>query len=531
MNYFLTNSFLFKTGKFLLCIFLLGFSFSIEIPAQPKIDPNVNPDSALQIILNQLEGDKLTLSDAVQTGLKNSTSVRAAEGTLISAAGTLRRERGTFDPSFFFNLEHQDFDEPTASFFSGAPVLSTQRTSATTGLRLNLPTGTELEFSLNTIRFNTNSQFAFLDPEYDAFGSLSFRQPLLTGFTASSRKQLTRAEQEYEAAQAQYDQSVVNISADVERMYWDLYAAERDYAVQKLVRDRAEAFLKETDLRAKAGLVGPNQVANARTFLAEQELLWIDQNERLDNLSDQLSTLIGKRPGGERFIVVNEPSEKFPEDSLDDLIEKAVQSNLDLRAVQNYLEASRTFLDAAVWEALPSVDLVGSLTGSGLSGSPRDVIFGGDTLRTVRSGSFGNSISQVFKREFPGWSLGININVPIGLRSGLGESDRLEGEVIAAEQRYVELSRLLEQQIRSTYRELSHGKERLKAAIEGVQAAQEQVRIGIIEFQNGRLTAFELVRLSEDYAIAQRRYSDALVRTAKSAATLKQLTSGKYRSA
>jgi hypothetical protein len=67
--------------------------------------------------------------------------------------------------------------------------------------------------------------------------------------------------------------------------------------------------------------------------------------------------------------------------------------------------------------------------------------------------------------------------------------------------------------------------------LDGVRAAQEQVRIGVIEFQNGRLTAFELVRLSEDFAIAQRRYSDALVRTAKSAATLKQLTSGRYSAA
>jgi hypothetical protein len=54
------------------------------------------------------------------------------------------------------------------------------------------------------------------------------------------------------------------------------------------------------------------------------------------------------------------------------------------------------------------------------------------------------------------------------------------------------------------------------------------VRIGLIEFHNGRLTAFELVRLGEDYAIAQQRYSGALVRTAKAAATLRQLTSGGY---
>ena len=54
------------------------------------------------------------------------------------------------------------------------------------------------------------------------------------------------------------------------------------------------------------------------------------------------------------------------------------------------------------------------------------------------------------------------------------------------------------------------------------------MRIGRIEFQNGRTTAFELVRLGEDFAKAQRRYSEALVRTVNAVARLKQLTSGRY---
>ena len=81
--------------------------------------------------------------------------------------------------------------------------------------------------------------------------------------------------------------------------------------------------------------------------------------------------------------------------------------------------------------------------------------------------------------------------------------------------------------MRATHREVSHGRARRQAAREGVEAAQEQVRIGLLEFHNGRTTAFELVRLGEDFAVAQRRYSEALVRTAKAAATLRQLTSDK----
>jgi propionyl-CoA carboxylase alpha chain len=45
----------------------------------------------------------------------------------------------------------------------------------------------------------------------------------------------------------------------------------------------------------------------------------------------------------------------------------------------------------------------------------------------------------------------------------LGEKDRLEANVLSAEQRYVEQSRRLADQVRSTYRELLHGKDRLDA--------------------------------------------------------------------
>jgi outer membrane protein TolC len=100
--------------------------------------------------------------------------------------------------------------------------------------------------------------------------------------------------------------------------------------------------------------------------------------------------------------------------------------------------------------------------------------------------------------------------------------------VALAEQQYIQQGRELEEEVRSSYRDLFHGQRRLKAARQGVTAAAEQVRIGLIEFQNGRTTAFELVRLGEDFAVAQQRYSDALVRSAKAAASLRQLTSGAY---
>jgi outer membrane protein TolC len=489
-----------------------------------------NPDSALQIILAQHIGTKLSLTQATQYALNNATSVKSAEASYLAALGTVRREKGFFDPEFFFNFGYQDQQQPTASFFAGAPTLATQQTKYQTGIRMDLPTGTKLELSLNGTRLKTNSSFAFLNPEYDTYGTLSIRQPLLNGFTASAREHLSVAENELEARKFNYDQQVLAIKSVVERAYWDLYEAERNFAVQQLTHDQAEALLKETELKAKSGIVGPNQVANAKTFLAEQNLLLIDREEQLDKQSDQLSTLIGVRPeaGMTCFIPSDEPPKDFQVENADVLVEYATKSNLDLQALEKEVEAVRVQMNSAKWKVLPKLDLVGSLGGSGLAGMPQNVIFGGDTLRTTRNGSFGNALTQMSKREFPNWNIGLEINIPIGFRGSLGEKDRLEAEVYNVQQRYIELSRSLEEQVRSAWRELFHGKKRLDAALEGVKAAQEQVRIGMIEFHIGRSTAFELVRLGADLAAAQQRYSEALVRTAKAVALLKQLTSEKY---
>ncbi|MEW6511190.1 MAG: TolC family protein [Bacteroidota bacterium] len=490
----------------------------------------VNPDSALQTILSRLEGTPLTIKDAVARGLRNATSVLTAEAIYNAAQGSARREAGMFDPELFFSANYVDQRQPTASFFAGAPILGTTQTNGNAGLRWESPVGTSIEASLSSIRLVTNSSFAFLNPQYTTLGSLSLRQPLLGGFHVSTMKMLTKTDRDMEAAKARYDQEVLAVTSRVEQQYWDLYAAERDYAVQKLTRDRAEAFLRDTEVRARTGLIGPSQVANARTFLAEQEILLLDREEQLDRLSDQFSSLIGSRPdaGQRRFIAVDDPPDEFPLEDVDVLVQQAIQQNLQLQAAQADVEGKRALSEAAFWEALPSVNLVGAIGGNGLAGTPHDVIFGTDTLRTTVGGGFSDAARQAVQRQYPSWSVGLEVSIPIGMRSGLGERERLEGEVQVAEQERVRLSRVLEEQVRASFLELSHGKRRLRAAREGVDAAQEQVRIGLIEFQNGRSTAFELVRLGADYAVAQQRYSQALVRSAKAAAQLRQLTAGAY---
>jgi outer membrane protein TolC len=156
------------------------------------------------------------------------------------------------------------------------------------------------------------------------------------------------------------------------------------------------------------------------------------------------------------------------------------------------------------------------------------VEFGGQTFTTEGVGDVTEALRQIGELECPRWGVGVDVTIPIGPRRRGGEMDRLKAEVDRAEQRYLAGERVLREQIRRFHRELMNGKERLAIALRGVEASQEQVRIGLIEYRNGRSTAFELVRLGADLAAAQQRYSQALVRTVKAGAALARLTSGAY---
>ncbi len=504
-----------NAGLFLALMLGAVLSFGTKIARSAEL-LETNPDSALSLTLSQFEGSFISLEEARKQAFENAASVLEAKAVLKAAGGAHRKEEGAFDPELFAEGERSRIHQPTGSPFAGATVLDNEQLTGSAGLRLKLPTGTKLEASVNTTKLETNSQFALLNPQYTNFGKLQITQPILSGFGPGAASNLSSARRGLEAARARYADAVLSLNAKVEQTYWDLYAAERDLAVQILIRDRAMAFLKETELKAAVGRVGPNQVANARVFLAEQEQAVLDREENLDKISDQLSSLLGQRAAAVRYRPSDQPPGDFPVEDPDSLVARALEANRSLKVAEKNWAAARSLAKGAGWNALPKLDLYGTLGANGLSGT--------DTLNGPFAGNSDRAWTQVFQRDYPTWNVGFRFSLPIGLRSGLGERQRLKGEADRAYQQYVAARRGLEENVRSSYRELLHAKKRLEAARSGADASLEQVRIGVLEYQVGRTTAFELVRLAADLATAQQRYSQALVRAAKAAAELKKLT-------
>jgi len=482
------------------------------------------PDSALARFVAAMPGEPLSLEEAQEAAVAGSTDLREARAGLQAARGALRREKGAFDPVLFADWTTANEDTPTASPFAGADVLETETRSVAAGARLKLPIGTELAAILETTRLETNSSFAALNPEHSTRGRLEFRQPLLRGFGPAANAGVTAAKGTRDAAAARASDAARAIASGAEAAYWELHSAERDLAVRELLVTEGRAFLDQARVRAGAGLAGPGEVATARLFLAEQELAALSASERLDAVSDALATLLGRRPrGASRFRAVTAPPDDFAAAPEDELVARALERNEELRAAQADLAAAEARARAAGWDRLPRLDVSGSLGGNGLAGTAREVAFLDTTLVIDESGGFSESFGEVTGRDFPTWSVGMTLEVPLGFREGRGERERLLGEAEAARTRVEAVRRSVEDRVRASRREVENGSRRLELARTGAEAALEQARIGQIEYRNGRTTAFELARLAADVAAAQQRWSEALVRTAKAAAELARL--------
>jgi hypothetical protein len=106
---------------------------------------NADPDSVLSDMLNRIEGEPLTLSEAVRSALEGgSTLARRAAAEVVAARGAHMRESGHFDPEVFFDGVTGEADQQRTSPFETNDVVSTRTSTGSGGIRTLLPFGTEL---------------------------------------------------------------------------------------------------------------------------------------------------------------------------------------------------------------------------------------------------------------------------------------------------------------------------------------------------------------------------------------------------
>ena len=488
-----------------LCILTLPVhAAEIDVPALPTDIPGLPATSN--------DTMELDLTSAYQLALNRNLNLQVGRYTIAAADSNIFANTGIFDPNFTAGMNGDFNRNPSTSVLEGALVNESRNTRLGVGANQLLPTGTYLELQTGGLRFGSNAPVYTVNPAYNASLSLTLRQPLLDGFgTLYNRAGIVIAEIGRERTATGFETTVVATLRDVENAYWNLVAARRAIEVSEQSLTLAEQLLNETQERVKVGTSAPIDTVQSEATVATRVQDLIYARNLAGNAEDSLKAVLGFDDPREWMVTITTTEEygyNPVEPDLREAIETAHQSRPEIR--EKHLEISQLDYNAKVAKhvTLPSLDLQATYGFGGLDGdtSTQDPDTG-DEIK--QSGNFAGAYDQLTDWQFPRWSVGLNLTVPIGNNEAKA---RLAQRRYETQQGNVQLGALKQEitrQVRFAVRALYDGAAAVDASTASMVLAERNVEAEQTKFDNGLSTNFQLSEIQKALADAQLRLINA----------------------
>jgi outer membrane protein TolC len=190
------------------------------------------------------------------------------------------------------------------------------------------------------------------------------------------------------------------------------------------------------------------------------------------------------------------------------------QSRIQLANQQLTIRGSKNSL-------LPTLDLVGNLSNGALAGDPNPLAAPVGTTHSNTAffiGGYGTVLSQLFARNFPNYSIGLNLNIPI--RNRAAQAQVISDELTYRQQQLV-LQRL-ENQVRVDVQNALIGVSQARAQYLSAQKAQvlqaqtldaetKKLSLGASTIYNQILAERDLVTAQSNMVTAEAAYARAKV--------------------
>ncbi|MFO0747542.1 MAG: TolC family protein [Myxococcota bacterium] len=222
-------------------------------------------------------------------------------------------------------------------------------------------------------------------PTSSATFGIDVRQPLLQGGGEDAvLAQLNQARLEKSASEADRDRAASQLAASVLDAYWEVWFAAKALAVEKdalaLTEQQVADLTKKVEVLKTSPAIDllklSSEAASQRGQVAQAEA-------DLEAAQISLARLVGSPLGAAtELATVADPSAPPAIDPLDTLTAMATAESYELRAQRLSIEAEKVGVRAAVDQAQPRLDLVGSLK----AGALWDDNFSGFSLSGGRPG-------------------------------------------------------------------------------------------------------------------------------------------------
>jgi HAE1 family hydrophobic/amphiphilic exporter-1 len=451
---------------------------------------------------------RLSLDEALRTSMERNLGVQFQEFEYQEASHSLRSQYGIYDL-----LGRGRVAETSAQ----APVTSIIETSASrsvdveAGISQNLPTGGGYTVGLDLSR--SAGGFGSFNPEYNQSLAFGVDQPLLRNFGIDiNRRFITIARNTLGINHETFRSQLMETALQVELAYLNLIYARRAVEVVKeslfLARDQARI----TQIRIDVGASAPLDILQPRVTIATTEEQLIISVARVRSAEDQLRALLNLAPEEwDRPIVPTDEVQYTPLTiNVEDAVRRAYELRPELRQDVLATDTRRVQYLYARNQTLPDLDFELRYGLSGLAGTEidRDETTGAITRTRI---PFGRGLRNIAEFDFPSWTIGFNVGVPITNVGARAEARRAELDYRQSRVTAEQTRQNIAIAVRQAARDVDTAARTIVASRAARDAAERNVEAERRRYENGMTTNFQVLEVQQQLSDARVRELQALV--------------------
>jgi outer membrane protein TolC len=471
---------------------------------------------------NVTAGPSSATVSAAGTTPGSTQSAGAASSAASSSAvgGSVLQSGGpaipSLDPTLFGTLNWAHLTTPQSSaFLTGSNALIQRQGLSNFGISKGFLTGTTISLGLNNTSLQGNNPRNDFNPSTTSSLSINFTQHLLQGFGRSvNSRQIRIAKNNREVSDLTFKLQVETTIAAVMELYWDLVSFRDAVQVAQDALSASQKLLENNRKQVEVGTLASIEVVRAQAEIASREQALVAAQMRVNQQETILKTALSRTGVANPLLASAHiiPTDRIqipdrePITPLQDLTAQAIASRPELAQSRIQLHNQELTILGSKNALLPTLDLVASSSNGALAGDPNPLPALPGSPHSNNPyfiGGYGTVLSQLFSRNFPNYSVGLSLNIPIRNRAAQAQ---VASDQLTYRQQELVLQRL-ENQVRVDVQNAQIGVSNALAQLAAAQKAQvlqqqtldaEQKKLDL-----GASTTYNVILAERDLVTAQ----------------------------
>jgi outer membrane protein TolC len=440
-----------------------------------------------------------------------------ASGAGVSSGGGIVTQLGplipSFDPSLsaFANFQHATIPQSN-TILTGTTALIQNLRSYQGQYSQNWDFGLSAQLTYSSQHVHVNSQFFSLNPYTSGSVDLQVTQNLLQGFgPAVNGRNIRVQKNNVKVTDLQFKQQVITTVSAALNLYWDLVSFDEDVRARQQEVRTAQQLLEDNKKQVQVGAMAEIEITRAEAQLyAGQQDLTIAQTNLLQQETVLKNALVrtGIAQAGLANVHVVPLDKIAPVPATDearpvqDLITEALASRTEIEQARINIESNELNLVGIKNALKPTLQAFAELTNNGLTGELTAL---GAMLPGVSylTGSYGNLLAEIARRNFPNYSAGFSLNIP--LRNRAAQSDYVTS-VLELRQNQLNLRKSSNQvlvDVQNAVIGLQQARARYEAAVKSRELQEQTLAADQRRYTLGAATAFQVIQDQRDLATTQ----------------------------